>query len=137
MSRADARLARAPAEAGLTLIEMLVVLAIIGVVSGATMLSLAPARSIGVEVEARRLAVALQGAADAALVADAPVVLAADAAGYSLGKARHELPEGMRLAGVPAAPLVVGEVPLDLTIARGGDAWSVRFDGLRATAFRP
>lgn len=131
------------AEAGLTLIEMLVVLAIIGVASGATLLSLAPRRSIGVEVEARRLAATVQQAADATMASDGPTAIVVDAAGYRLdgiGAApRHDLPAGIGLVGAPANPvaLALGNgAALDLTIARGSDAWTVSFDGLRAVATR-
>ena len=130
-----------PCNRGLTLIEMLVVLAIIGVVSGAAMLSLSPTRGAGVEVESRRLAGAIQSAADATLVSDHSVALRVDASGYQIdGQGeRHLLPDGIVLAGTPlaAASIPLGETTaIDLTIVRGDHVWAVSFDGLRATASR-
>ena len=141
MSRLRAAPRAVSCNRGLTLIEMLVVLAIIGVVSRAAMLSLSPTRGAGVEVEARRLAGAIQSAADATLVSDHPVALRADASGYQIdGQGeRHLLPEGIVLAD---APLTAASTPLsetaaiDLTIARGDDVWAVSFDGLRTTVSR-
>ncbi len=124
------------ADAGLTLIEMLVVLAIIGVASQATVLSLG-SHGPGAEVEARRLAGTIQAGADAAMTGNAPVSLRADAAAYQVGANRHVLPDGMRLEGAPAAPVTLDDnSAVDLTLVRGSEAWNVRFDGLRATAAR-
>jgi len=134
-------------DAGLTLVEMLVVLAILGVTSGAAMLSLSPARGGGVEAEANQLAQAMQRAADAALVSDQAFALQADPRGYRLAKkvdgrwlgVRHDLPPDMRLEGASRKPVAIelGDgLPIDLTIRRDGDAWAVGFDGLRAVAVR-
>lgn len=125
-------------EAGLTLVEMLVVLAIIGIASGATLLALAPPRGPGVEVEAHRLAGVMQQAADATMTTDVPAALVADASGYKVGRGeRHALPDGMSIVGAPAEPQALAlsdAAAVDLTIARGDEAWAVSFDGLRATA---
>ncbi|UAJ10262.1 prepilin-type N-terminal cleavage/methylation domain-containing protein [Glacieibacterium megasporae] len=123
-------------DAGLTLIEMLVVLAIIGVASGATVLSLG-SHGPGAEVEARRLAGTIQAGADAAMTGNAPISLRADAGAYQVGPNRHVLPDGMRLEGAPVAPVTLDDnSAVDLTLVRGDEAWNVRFDGLRATAAR-
>jgi general secretion pathway protein H len=127
---------RSPAEAGLTLIEMLVVLAIIGIASGATVLSLS-SHGPGAEVEARRLAGSMQAAADGAMLGGPPAALRVEATGYQVARERHVLPDGMRLEGVPATPaaLALDETStVDLTLVRGDEAWDVRFDGLRASA---
>lgn len=134
-------------EAGLTLIEMLVVLAIVGVASGAAVLSLSPSRGVGVEVEAGRLAAAIQASADATMVGALPAALLADAAGYRVAQrvdgkwrgARHDLLDDVRLEGAGAAgvPLALGDGgAIDLTLVRGAEAWTVRFDGLHATVAR-
>lgn len=137
-SFAAARPTVASAEAGLTLLEMLVVLAIIGIASGATVMSLS-SHGPAAEVEARRLAGTMQAAADGALLGGTPAALYADARGYRIGGDRHALPDGMRLEGVPTtvAPLALDDTSaVDLTLVRGDEAWSVRFDGLRASASR-
>jgi general secretion pathway protein H len=132
----DAGLKLPVADAGLTLIEMLVVLAIIGVASGATVLSLG-SHGPGAEVEARRLAGTIQAGADAAMTGNAPVSLRADAAAYQVGSSRHVLPDGMRLEGAPTAPVALDDnSAVALTVVRGDEAWTVDFDGLRATASR-
>lgn len=119
---------------GLTLVEMLVVLAIIGVASGAAALALPGWRTPGVEGEARVLARAVQAAADSALSGDAPAVLRADPHGYRIGTAaRHDLPPEMRLDFAGTASLDEGaRLALKLDGARA--SWIVVFDGLRATA---
>lgn len=124
------------ADAGLTLIEMLVVLAIIGVASGATVLSLG-SHGPGAEVEARRLAGTIQAGADAAMTGNAPLSLRADAAAYQVGSNRHVLPDGMHLEGAPAAPVALDDnSAVALTLVRRNEVWAVDFDGLRATASR-
>lgn len=139
MSRAaDAGLRLPPAEAGLTLIEMLVVLAIIGIASGATVMSLS-SHGPGAEVEARRLARSMQAAADGAMLGGPPTAIRVEATAYQIGTDRHALPDGMQLEGMPATPTALAlddTSAVDLTLLRGDEAWAVRFDGLRATASR-
>lgn len=124
---------------------MLVVLAIIGVASAAVALSLAPRGGIAVEAEAQRLAGAIQAAADAAMVAGPAAALLAEPRAYTVAHAvdgrwqgaRHVLADGVRLDGTTAAPVPIGlGATIDLTLTRGGDAWRVAFDGLRASARR-
>ena len=139
--------ARRARELGMTLVEMLVVLAIIGVAAGAVALGLGSAdRGNAVEAEARQLAAKLRLAADEAMVRDAPLAFAHDPHGYgfvgghgdSSAFARHDLPRGMILdAGRDAAPLPIAldaaSPPIKARIARGGRAWAVSYDGLNVT----
>ncbi len=132
----------------MTLVEMLVVLAIIGVAAGAVALGLGSAdRGNAVEAEARQLAAKLRLAADEAMVRDAPLAFAHDPHGYAFvgadvagaAFARHDLPRGMTLdAGRDAAPLPLAldaaGPPISARIARGDRAWTVTYDGLNVVA---
>ena len=70
-------------EAGLTLVEMIVVLAIIGVMSGMVLLAMGNLGTGGsVESEARRLAARLRFASDETMVTDRGLALSADSSGY-------------------------------------------------------
>ena len=138
-----------PRDAGLTLIEMLVVLAIIGIASGATLLSLRGGRSaVTAQSEANRLATVLQAAADAAL-AGGTRAFVADAHGYAVvdwdaaharwtAGVRHPLADGLDLDGTPPAPTPFARAadgePLTLTLRGATAPWQVTFDGLTATA---
>ena len=142
------------AEAGLTLVEVLVVLAIIGVMSGVAVFGLgAASRGDTVQAEAQRLAASVQLASDEALVTDRRLALQWDGRGYSfvewtggewqpheaasLGE-RHELPAEMALGGDAGEDLVpIGEAasgPVGFTVSEGGESWRVQFDGLNAAA---
>jgi general secretion pathway protein H len=140
-------------EAGLTLMEMMVVLAIIGVMSGVAVLGLGFAgRGVSAEIEARRLGERVRLAADETMITQRPLALKWDARGYAfvnwdgakrdwvpsnvsaLG-ARHDLPSGMRLEGAAGgAPEPIGADgagrPINLTVAAGPKVWRVAFDGL-------
>jgi general secretion pathway protein H len=137
--------ARDPA-AGVTLVETLVVLALVGILAGAAALGLgglggaAPAAA-----EAQRLAAALALAADTALLEGRAVLVAWDARGYRIGAAsRRDLPAAVTLR--PAdGPAGGQEGRLQLAadgtspaaaflLAGGGGAWRVEFDGLTARA---
>ena len=128
-------------EGGLTLVEVLVVLAIIAVASAAAMLSAGGGAGRSVDAEARRLALALQRASDDALVAARPATFAWDARRYSFAGADgagepRVLPEGVSLASTAQSPVeIAGDglgPPLELTLSSGGDARTVRYDGLNA-----
>ncbi len=142
-------------EAGFTLVEMLVVLAIVGVTVGATVIGIGAAtRSPSAEAEARGLVARIQLAADDAMVTDRPLALRWDAGGYAVvawdgqdwragdggAFARHALPAGMRLSIAAPSPTVVGidgtGVPLTGRIANATDAWTIGYDGLKAVAVR-
>jgi len=145
-------------DAGLTLVEMMVALAIIGVMAGVAVLGVgAVDRTVGVEVEARRLAAALSLAADRATMDRHARVFSWDDDGYAVAvprapttidaapsadqdaAARHELSAGLRLTvdrgedALAVAPDGVG-APFEATLSGGVDRWRVSFDGLRATA---
>ncbi|ATE63533.1 GspH/FimT family pseudopilin [Rhizorhabdus dicambivorans] len=140
-------------ESGMTLVEMLAVLAIIGVAAGATALGIGAAtRAPSVESEARRLSSRLQSVADEAMVSDRPVAFTWDAKSYAFldgdgaawregsddGHARHRLPAGIRLdMGRRTPPLLLGVdgsgVPAAIGLKAGDDRWLVVYDGLSAT----
>lgn len=140
-------------ETGMTLVEMLVVLAIIGVMAGVTVLGMgSAARGANVESEARRLADRLQLAADEAMVSDRGVALAWDARGYGfLAKgeggwqadqsdafARHALPAGFRLSLPRRRPYPLGfesgGVPFVAQLRAPSGRWTIAYDGLVVTA---
>lgn len=137
----------------MTLVEILVVLAIVGVMAGVVTLGVGAAdRGMGVETEANRLADRLRLAADDVLVTRRPLSLAFDGEGYGFvrsdaGKAgvvdalaeRHALPDGVRMVGLGvASPLSIdpdGAQPVAaLGLAKGDRRWRVTFDGLNAVA---
>jgi general secretion pathway protein H len=130
--------------AGLTLVEVLVVLAVIGVVAAMLVLGVRtdgdPAR-----VEANRFADRLRLAADEALIAGRPVTLAMDPKGYGFESdgraaesdwgARHDLPRDVRF-WAPQARLAVDpdgvEAPVVMTMRDRRQGWRITFDGLSA-----
>jgi general secretion pathway protein H len=147
---------RASGEAGLTLVEILVVLAIIGVMSSIAVLGLGGAgQGASAQAEARRLAASIQLASDEAMVSDRSLALSWDGKGYSfvewnperkewqphkaadLGE-RHELPDEMSLTGASSnLPVPIGEsAPVALTVTTGSQSWQVRYDGINAAAAR-
>jgi len=126
-------------DAGLTLLETLIVLAVIAVVTGATVLSLSPRRDSATEAEARRLATTIQAAVDRSIATGSHDLLVVDDTGYALAGVRHALPAGTAVTGLPPAGVSLGFAtghPFTLVVAAGGDRWMVAFDGLRAAAVR-
>ena len=128
---------RRGAEAGLTLVEMLVVLAIIAVASGAAMLSFGgDGGPRAADAEARKLAIALQRASDDALVASRPASIAWTAEGYAVAGAARALPEDVRLSSTATSPARLGGdgvgPSIEWTLTAGGTARTVRYDGLNA-----
>jgi general secretion pathway protein H len=83
VSRGPGRGVKRDRQAGLTLIEMLVVLVIVAVMAGVAVLGLGSLdRGSRAEAEARRLADRLQLASDEVLVAGAPLAMLWDPGGY-------------------------------------------------------
>jgi general secretion pathway protein H len=146
---------RRNAEAGMTLVETLVVLALVAIASGAAVTGLAPRPAQTAAAEAARLAALLSLAGDAALSGGAPVALVWTAPGYAFRHAPgargdwrpfasgplaadRDLPAGVTLRrGDGAAPPVLlargglaAAAVLDLADARGRTR--VLFDGLAA-----
>ncbi|WP_448661325.1 prepilin-type N-terminal cleavage/methylation domain-containing protein [Sphingomonas sp. CJ20] len=144
----------ASGEAGMTLVEMLVVLAIIAVMAGAVSLGIGSVtRAPNVETEARRLATRLQAAADDAMLGDRLIAFTVEKHGYGFATiapdgtmiARrddalgfHKLPSGMVVTLTVKPPVILGVDgsgrPMAATIESGGQRWMVSYDGLTATA---
>lgn len=137
----------------MTLVEILVVLAIVGVMAGVVTLSVGLSdRGVGVESEANRLADRLRLAADDVLVTRRPLALVFDGEGYGFvrpggGEAgvvdalaeRHILPAGVRMVALEvASPMTIdpdGGAPVAaFGLAKGDRRWRVVFDGLNAVA---
>ncbi len=127
---------RAPDD-GLTLLEMLIVLAVIAVATGMTTMSFGPHRDDATAAEARVLAAAISRAADRSLTTGTRAVLVVEADGYALAGARHALPAGTTLDGASlGVPLVADGRPFVVALRHGSDRWRIAFDGIRATATR-
>lgn len=140
------------AQAGMTLIEMLVVLTIIGITASLAVLSLntgGPARG---QAEAKRLEARLQLAADETMLSDRSLAIDLSQNGYSfvqwddakaswqpsevamLGE-RYRLPGGLTLAsadGRSIIPLGSDGAMRDITLILGAGQrhWTIGFDGL-------
>ena len=134
---------------GMTLVEILVVLAIVGVSAGAVVLGLGSLdRDTGVQIEANRFADRLRLAADDVLVAGRPLSLVWGQDGYAFEgsddltdalRERHRLPDGIRLEGPAGSTAAVidpdGAAPVMVfAFSKDDKAWTVSFDGLNATA---
>jgi general secretion pathway protein H len=146
---------RRPGEAGFTLVEMLVVLAIIAVMASVAVLGLGGVdRSASAQAEAQRLAASIQVAADEALITDraAALVLGGDSYAFLAWDpasrtwkdherldlaARRDLADGVEVTSdVPTNPLPLadGAGVYRLTVTSRSERWTVSFDGLNAAA---
>lgn len=143
-------------DAGFTLVEMMVTLAIVSVMTGAAVLGLSFAgRDAQSEAEARRFSQYLTLAADEAMISGDTLALRWDEDGYqflgwsdaeqgwtvyrleALGQ-RRELPAGMRLES--AAPALIeiepdrsGRAAAFALSGRSGEDWRVTFNGYEAS----
>jgi len=132
------------AEAGFSLVELMVALAIAGLAATAVILSL-PATTATPAIAAQRLAVRLAAARDMAVIAGRPVAVTLDAAGYAFALRRDGAwvdPADRRLrrqawpAGVALAPsagqgsaqhlvfdvMGMANAPLSITLSAGNGA---------------
>ncbi len=143
-------------ETGMTLVEMLVVLAIIGVMAGAVSIGIGSVtRAPSVETEARRLATRLQAAADDAMLGDRLIAFTVEKHGYGFATmtrggqmiARtddalgfHKLPIGMTVTLTVKPPVILGVDgsgrPMAATVESGSQRWLVTYDGMTATAVK-
>lgn len=144
-------------DAGITLIEVLVVLVVIGVAAGATMMSIGGSGREGrAEAEAMRLAWHLSLAVDEALVTGRDHVLAWDEKGYlfqqydpatgwgaaqaSILARRHDLNTSVTLSqrDGEAAPVFIPSSAVTSQVVLNIDSrstpWVVSFDGFTAVA---
>lgn len=142
-------------ETGITLFEILVVLTVLSIASGAAVLAFARSDAVLVEAEARRLADRLQLAADEALVTATALALTWDARSYRFlawdtARAEWQPPVQRLLAWEHALPRRVAldagtgnenalVIPPDLTgseaafrLSDGRVAWRILFDGVTA-----
>ncbi|MGC6399414.1 prepilin-type N-terminal cleavage/methylation domain-containing protein [Sphingomonas sp. FW199] len=142
-----------PGETGMTLIEMLIVLAIIAVAAGAVTFGIgAASRTPNVETEARRLAGRIQAASDDAMLGDRIVALTIRDDGYAFSTlegaawkertddalAFHRVPGGMAIELDTAPPIVLNGStmgkPVTAIVTSGDQRWRIVYDGLIAVA---
>ena len=138
----------------MTLVEMLVVLAIIGITASLALLSIGVGSGASGQTEAKRLESRLQLAADQSMLRDEVLAINLTPRSYSfaqwdeatrkwvpstlalLGEV-HELPSGVELASSDGQALVpldlnAAAAPVELTISAGQSRWTIGFDGLTA-----
>ncbi len=141
-------------ERGLTLVEMLVVLAIIGISTAAAVLAMSANHDGNGQAEAQRLLARVQLAADEAMISDRSLALAITPVSYAVMERSdaglawqpttlgglddaHKLPSGFALSSTANGALLPldtdgGGRPFAVTLERGTQHWTVSFDGIRA-----
>jgi len=144
MSGGEQRILASDDRAGMTLVEMLVVLAIVGISAGMVTLALGGRNDAEAQTEANRFADRLRLAADEALIVGRPVTLTMNPNGYGFETGstspaewalRHELPRGVRLSAEASELLIDpdGAAPPAIVTVRDRDrTWTITFDGLNA-----
>lgn len=147
------------AERGMTLVEILVVLAIIAITASVVVLSIGSDSNLRGRAEAKRIEARLQLAADQMMVSDRPVAMAVAERSYGfverdersgewgpiddrvLGES-FDLPDGMTLAivgGETIFPLGADSAgrPFSLTLEWKDGASTIAFDGMTARLRQP
>jgi general secretion pathway protein H len=142
---------------GLTLLELLVVVVIVGITLGAVSFNAIPSNQKNLQNEAQRIALLLQAARDEAIVRNRPVAFEADANHYSF-LVRNDAdwepiadddlmrergfkfgPVGLAMdpppvTGIDPLRIVFGREPVDkpfvLTMSVGDDAVAIHADGI-------
>jgi general secretion pathway protein H len=123
-------------DAGVTLIEMMVVLAIVGIGTGAAVLGLGRlGQDDQAERAARRLAGDLGLAVDDALISGTALNMVWTADTYQMGNAaQHRLPQDLQLSRADgltdAIAISVTGTPVTFVIIGPQNVWQVGFDGL-------
>lgn len=142
------------AQAGITLVEMLVVLSVIAVAAGVVMLRFPGGSGNTPSAEAAALALVLTAASDQALTSGRARALDWSATGYRLlewlpgsgwiesaGSQRTLAASSALASDTGAAPMVIGSdaltAPASFTLGSGAAAWVVAFDGLAAQPIPP
>lgn len=141
MSRPSPPVGMRSGQAGVTLIEMMIVLVVVGIATGAATLGLgALGRNDAAEQEARRLAAAIGSAVDDTLISGVSQTMVWDAQGYQIGTTdRHALGGGATLARVEGAvedvtlSAIAASLAADFVVQDSAAIWRVSFDGLSAT----
>lgn len=141
--------------AGMTLIEVLVTLGVVGVMATMVILGLGVSdRGLTAQIEANRLAERLGFAADEVMVTRRPIALAWDSRGYGfvtrgsggnwtpdshalLGQ-RRDLPRGLTLSADAPALIDMTDASatsFEMSLTDAKRSLTVAFDGLNATTF--
>ena len=134
-------IAARPSEAGMTLIEMLIVLAIIAVMAGAVSLGMGSVtRAPSVETEARRLATRLQAAADDAMLGDRTIAFTAQKAAFDAATTRairNRLMRNEAVVAVISVPSQSWTGPISAHVATITEAKRIVRDGSQRTRDLP